>query len=67
MTRVSAGLFDDIKMDKTLLLNLGVDHVIRTGLNIEIGVEYRNFLLLCFFNVAVKCNFGHLQGLEKVG
>ena len=49
MTRVSAGLFDDIKMDKTLLLNLGVDHVIRTGLNIEIGVEYRNFLLLCFF------------------
>ena len=67
MTRVSAGLFDDIKMDKTLLLNLGVNHVIWTRLNVEIGVEYRKIFVVVFFNVAVKSNLGHLQGLEKVG
>ena len=37
----------------------GVDHVIWTGLNVEIGVEYlKFFLLMCFFNTAVKCNLG---------
>ena len=45
----------------------GVDHVIWTGLNVEIGVEYRNIFVVVFFNVAVKSNLGHLQGLEKVG
>ena len=49
MTRVSAGLFDDIKMDKTLLLNLGVNHVIWTRLNVEIGVEYRKIFVVVFF------------------
>ena len=45
----------------------GVDHVIWTGLNVEIGVEYQKIFVVVFFYVAVKCNLGHLQGLEKVG
>ena len=29
----------------------GVDHVIWTGLNVEIGVEYRKILVVVFLNV----------------
>ena len=45
--------------------NQCMDHVIWTILKLVLKNE--RFLLLCFFNVAVKCNLGHLQGLEKVG
>ena len=37
------------------------------ALNVEIGVEYQNILLLCFFNVAVKCILRHFHDIEKVG
>ena len=35
------------------------------AMNIEIGVQYQNFLFVVF-KVAVKCNLGHLQGIENV-
>ena len=37
------------------------------ALNVEIGVECRNIFVVVFFSVAVKCIFGHLQGIEKIG
>ena len=39
----------------------------RGALNVEIGLNIKIFLLLCFFNVGVKCILGHQQDLEEVG
>ena len=36
-------------------------------LNVEIGVEYQMNFVVVFFNDTVKCIWGHLQDLEKVG
>ena len=35
--------------------------------NVEIGVEYQIIVAGVFFNVVVKCIFGHLQDLERFG
>ena len=40
-------------------------HVIWTIL--KLVSKNDRFLLFCFFNVAVKCNLGHLQDFQKVG
>ena len=55
------------KADRTFItegiLMSGSCHLDRV-LNVEFGVENR---IICFFNYGMKCIFGHLQDIEKVG
>ena len=36
------------------------------GVNFEIGVECRIFVIVIFFNKAEFCNLGHLQGIKVI-
>ena len=45
-----------------------MDHVIYTGhWMLKFVSNIKTFLLLCFFNVAVKCILGRLQDIDKYG